>query len=185
MDGVKLRTTRCRVAVAVSIPATVLAMSLAGCGFEPLYADRTERGGISTDVASVRIAPIPDRTGQILRNELIDRLNPSGEPADPRFTLDVRIAVAKLELGIRKDETATHTSLRFRSTFRLRDRSSNAIVFSSRAGTVTSYNIVDSEYATIASERAARRRGLALIADSIALRVAAYFNRLRSLRRRQ
>ena len=160
-------------------------MGLAGCGLEPLYAERTERGSVSNDVASVRIAPIPDRTGQILRNELIDRLNPSGAPGDPRFVLDVRITVAKLELGIRKDETASRTSLRFRSTFRLRDRGSNAIVFSSRAGTVTSYNIVDSEYATIASERAALRRGLALIADSIALRVAAYFNRLRSLRRRQ
>jgi hypothetical protein len=35
----------------------------------------------------------------------------------------------------------------------------------------------------LAAARAARRRGLILIADSIALRLAAYFNRLRSLRR--
>ena len=158
-------------------------MGLAGCGFQPLYADRSAGGSVGGDVATVRIAPIPDRIGQILRNELVDRLNPSGEPADPRFALEARVAVTERELGIRKDETATRTSLRFRSTFRLRDTNSGAIVCSSRAGTVTSYNIVDSEYATIASERAARRRGLILIADRIALRVAAYFNRLRSLRR--
>lgn len=162
-----------------------LAMGLAGCGFQPLYSDRPAGGSIAGDIAAVRIAPIPDRIGQILRNELIDRLNPSGEPADARFSLEARVAVTKLQLGIRKDETATRTSLRFRSTFRLRDAGSGAVVYSSRAGTVTSYNIVDSEYATLASERAARRRGLILIADRIALRVAGYFNRLRSLRRRQ
>ena len=167
------------------MPAAVFALGLTGCGLQPLYADRSEGGNVANDLASVRIAPIADRTGQILRNELIERLNPGGEPADPRFSLEVRVAVAEVELGIRKDETATRTSLRFRSTFRLRDRGSGAIVFSSRAGTVTSYNIVDSEYATTASERAARRRGLILIADRIALRVAAFFDRLRSLRRRK
>lgn len=169
----------------MAVLAAILAVGLAGCGFRPLYAERTGGDGVASDAAAVRIAPIPDRAGQILRNELIDRLNPAGEPDEPRYALEVRLAVAKLGLGIRKDETATRASLRFRSTFRLRDSDTRAIVYASRAGAVTSYNIVDSEYATIASERAARRRGLVLIADSIALRLAAYFNRLRTLRRRQ
>ncbi len=160
----------------------VLAFGVSGCGFRPLYADRSA-GSVAGVVATIRVAPIRDRKGQVLRNELIDRLNPSGEPADPRYSLEVRLAVAKHELGIRKDETATRTTMRFRSTFRLRDTDSGAIVYASRAATITSYNIVDSEYATIASERAARRRGLILVADSIAMRLAAYFNRLRSLRR--
>ena len=159
------------------------AIGLSGCGFQPLYGDRPGGSGVAADIATIRVAPIADRTGQILRNALIDRLNPSGEPADPLYSLEVRLAVAKQELGIRKDETATRTSMRFRSTFRLRDSASGAFVFSSRAAAITSYNIVDSEYATIASERAARRRGLILVADSIATRLAAYFNRLRSLRR--
>ncbi len=174
---------RCRAGAAGPVLLVILAAGLAGCGFQPLYADRSGGNSVSSAVASVRIAPIPDRIGQILRNELIDRLNPAGEPADPRYSLEARVAVAKLELGIRRDETATRTSLRFRSTFRLRDSGSGAIVYSSRASAVASYNIVDSEYATIAAARAARRRGLILIADSITLRLAAYFNRLRSLRR--
>lgn len=165
--------------------AVVLAIGLAGCGFQPLYTDSSGNDGVGNDVSAVRVAPIPDRIGQILRNELIDRLNPSGEPADPRFSLEVRLAITKLELGIRKDETATRASMRFRSTFRLRDSGSGMIVYSSRAAAVTSHNILENDYATIASQRAARRRGLVLIADGITLRLAAYFNRLRSLRRRQ
>ena len=162
--------------------AMVLATTLAGCGFRPLYAVGPG-GGVASDIGTVRIAPIPNRVGQILRNELVDRLNPAGEPADPRYSLEAHVAVAKMELGFRKDETATRTSLRFRSPFRLRDSNSRAIVYSSRASAVASYNILDSEYATISAARSARRRGLVLIADSIAMRVAAYFNRLRSLRR--
>ena len=176
-----LETARSFAAGAVA----VLAIGLSGCGFQPLYGARSGDNGVSGDIATIRIAPIPDRSGQILRNELIDRLNLSGESADPRYSLEVRLGVSKVDLGIRKDETATRTSMRFRSTFRLRDSASGAIVYSSRAAAVTSYNIVDSEYATIASERAARRRGLVLVAERISIRLAAFFNRLRSLRRRK
>ena len=169
----------------MAVLAVGLAVGLAGCGFRPLYADRPEGTGVANEITSVRIAPIRDRAGQVLRNELIDRLNPKGEPADPRFSLETSVSAAELKLGLRKDETATRTSIRFRSTFRLRDNGSGAIVYSSRASSVAAYNIVDSEYATMAAKRAARRRGLILIADSIALRLAAYFNRLQSLQRRQ
>lgn len=179
MGGTILGIARSIAAGFVVIPA----LGLSGCGFQPLYGDRSGGNGVAADIAAISVAPIADRSGQILRNALIDRLTPSGEPADPRYALEVRLSIAKQELGIRKDETATRTSLRFRSTFRLRDTASGAFVFSSRAAAVTSYNIVDSEYGTIASERAARRRGLILVADSIVVRLAAYFNRLQSLRR--
>lgn len=181
MGGTILGIARSFAAGFVVIPA----IGLSGCGFQPLYGNRSGGSGVADDIATIRVAQIADRTGQILRNALIDRMTPSGEPADPRYSLEVRLSIAKQELGIRKDETATRISIRFRSTFRLRDSASGAFVFSSRAAAVTSYNIVDSEYATIASERAARRRGLILVADSIVVRLAAYLNRLRSLRRRK
>ena len=161
-----------------------LAMSLSGCGFEPLYADRSGDSGVVGHMATVRVAPISDRPGQILRNELVDRLNPGGEPADPRYLLEVTITVARQKLGIRRDETATRANMRFSAAFRLRESGSGAIVYSSRAGAVSSYNIVASEYGTIVSERAARRRGLVLVAERISTRLSAFFNRLQSLRRR-
>ncbi len=173
-----MKTARCLAAGVVA----VLAIGLAGCGFRPLYGER-DGGSVARDIATVRIAPIADRIGQMLRNELLDRLNPAGEPADPRYALEVRLAVSRQELGLRKDETATRANLRFRSRFRLREAASGAIVYSGRTASVTSFNIVESEYATISAERAARRRGTLLVADSIALRLAAYFNRLRKLRR--
>ena len=163
--------------------AALLAPGLAGCGFQPLYAGKPG-SGVADDIAAVRIAPIRDRSGQILRNALIERLNPRGAPADPRHVLETSLAVTRQKLGIRKDETATRESLRFTAVFRLRESASGAIVHSGRAAAIASYNIVESEYATIASERAARRRGLTLVAERMTARLSAWFNRLRSLRRR-
>lgn len=155
------------------------------CGFRPLYGDRATGKSVSSDFATVEIRPISNRTGQILRNELIDRMNPDGQPSGARYTLEVTTHVSKQTLGIRIDETATRANMHFSAEFGLREVSSGAIVFKSSARATTSYNIVSSDYGTISAERNARKRGLVLIADGITTRLAAYFNRLRKLRNRQ
>ena len=163
----------------------ILAGALGSCGFQPLYAERPGGRSVSSDLSEVRIAPISDRAGQMLRNELIDRLNPSGEPNPGKYTLIVTLSVSKQELGIRKDETATRANMLLSATFRLVEAESGAIVYRSGSSATTSYNIVESDYGTISAERDARQRGLILLADGIAIRVSAYFNRLRQLRRKQ
>ncbi|MCW5774643.1 MAG: hypothetical protein KIT16_23565, partial [Rhodospirillaceae bacterium] len=65
------------------------ALALGGCGYRPLYGDRgtSDAVNVSGELARVKIAGIADRRGQILRNYLLDRMNPAGEPADPRYVL--------------------------------------------------------------------------------------------------
>ncbi|MCM0018613.1 MAG: hypothetical protein NBV67_01330, partial [Tagaea sp.] len=63
---------------------------LAGCGFEPLHR-ATARGSAADSLAAIRIDPIADRSGQILRNYLLDRLSPRGTPARPDYVLRVRL----------------------------------------------------------------------------------------------
>ena len=45
---------------------------ISGCGFKPLYGTPESGESASLELASVRVDPIPDRVGQILRNELTD-----------------------------------------------------------------------------------------------------------------
>jgi len=161
------------------------AILVSGCGFQPLYAERSGSGDVSGDLATVEISRIPDRAGQILRNELLDLMNPNGEPENPEYTLEVTLKTRKEKLGIQKDETATRANMTLTSVFFLREKASGAITYRSRAATTASYNIVDSGYETLSAERSALRRGLIVIADNINLRLSAYFNRLRFLRKRQ
>lgn len=162
-----------------------LAFLLSACGFQPLYADRQDKRSVAEDFAEVQILPISNRTGQILRNELIDRMNPNGPPSDAKYTLEVRSAVTKQTLGIRIDETATRANMNFSASFRLVEVSSGAVVYKNSTAATTSYNIVSSDYGTISAERNARKRGALLVADNITVRLAAYFNRLRKLRARK
>ena len=48
---------------------------LAACGFEPMHAKKATNQQL---FAGVRVDPIADREGQILRAKLEDRLNPGG-----------------------------------------------------------------------------------------------------------
>jgi hypothetical protein len=68
--------------------------------------------------------------------------------------------------------------------FTLTDLEGGSVPYRSTTFATTSYNIVSSDYGTVTAERDARRRGVILLADAITLRVAAYFNRLQTLRRK-
>ena len=55
---------------------------LSGCGFEPLYG-RFGDSSIADDLARIKIQAIGGRSGQLLRNHLLDGLTPKGELTRP------------------------------------------------------------------------------------------------------
>lgn len=147
---------------------------LAACGFQPLHGKRD--GGGSEALSAIYIAPIPDRPGQILHNELTSRINPGGRPRSPLYRLDVDLKVSRRDLGIRKDETATRSNLIFDANFIIRDAKTSKTLFQGRALNTNSYNILESRFATIASEADAVRRAARTLADNIRTRVSIYFS---------
>ena len=72
---------------------------ISGCGFEPLYVEKKTSSdwyynnefdaGIRDEMASVKVELIQDRIGQLIRNDLLDKLTPKGEPKSPKYYLKV------------------------------------------------------------------------------------------------
>ena len=159
-------------------PAIVLlfALAVAGCGFQPLYGSE---GDIATagDLARVDVARIPDRSGQILRNILIEGLNPSGRPTDPLYRLEVEIAERKQGLGISKEDDVTRANLVVTASVSLLSTADGEQLLSRQLGTITSYNILLDEYATLSAEQAARDRALRRLGRDIRTQLALYFAR--------
>ncbi len=154
----------------------LLALLGAGCGFKPLYGTASDdTSNASIRLASIRILPLPDRVGQKMHNLLRDRLNPQGQPLRPDYLLQVRISEVLEELGIRKDETATRANLTVIADFVLRDARTNVELIKGRSRAINSYNILESQFATLYSESDARDRGLREISDEIRDRLAVYF----------
>lgn len=158
--------------------ATALAVCLAilgGCGFQPLYGQR-DRGSVAAELAAVKIKLIENRIGQQLHNFLLDRLNPRGKPATAIYDLIIKLKESKEELAIRKDETATRANLTLRAEYELRRAATGEILVEGFIRSVTSYNIVDSDFATLSAESDARERAVREISEDIKVRLGIYFS---------
>lgn len=158
------------------------ALTVAGCGFQPVHSQGQGADSARATAASVRVQPVKtrivraeterlgqsDRTGQIVHNALVARLNPRGQPRDPAYVLDLEIRELVRRTGFRLDETATRANLELEARYVLRDAETREVVGRGRARSINSANILDQPYATTVAERDARERGATDIADQIA-----------------
>lgn len=157
-------------------------LALGACGFQPVYGTRTNDGansGVTANLAAIKIAPIANRAGQLLRNSLQDKLTPRGVPARARYRLDVVLTENRSDLVILKDSTSTFSKVRFIADFVLIDLTNGQAVNRGQAESTTTFNRVDSDFAILAAEKDARRRAADEIGEDIRLRLGLYFNRIR------
>ncbi|MDE0540239.1 MAG: LPS assembly lipoprotein LptE [Rhodospirillales bacterium] len=146
---------------------------LAACGFQPLYGDSAP-AGVRADLAAVEVGLIEDRIGQQMRNELVRRFHPDGRARNPSYRLQVKLSVDKRDLALQKSEIATRASLRITATYALRKNMDGKQLIQGTTRITTSYDILRSDFATLAAEADARRRGVRELADEITNRLAAY-----------
>ena len=153
--------------------------ALAGCGFHPLYAPRDgQGGGAQSQLGSIRVALMPERSGQLVRQALQQRLD-RDEGTAKRYELSVAFSLATDAIGIQRDTTVTRLRMIGTANWTLKNLDpSNAIITSGLARSLDGVNVLDQQYfeADLAGETATRRIAEA-IADQITLQLASYFTR--------
>ncbi len=159
--------------------AAAAVLTLSGCGYRPVYGERSAAAadGATANLGSVKVLGIADRRGQLLRNYLLDRMTPRGEPATPRYLLAVTTIESTRITDSRPDGTATRADVVVSARYVLRDAASDLVVLSDRSDAVASYNLLTARFASVASEDEARRRAVEQLADQISLQVALFLNR--------
>ena len=154
---------------------------LSACGFEPIYGEHSTSAdpAVESRLAQVDIGNIPDREGQYLRNQLIDRFyRKDGRPMDAAYRLDVSgINERKTNLDITKSSDATRGQLSLDTKITLISKTSGQVLMERELRSVTSYNILSSEFSTRVSEDNARLNALNDIARQIELQLSLYFKR--------
>jgi LPS-assembly lipoprotein len=158
----------------------LVGLGLAGCGFHPLYADRgpdpvTGRA-FNADLAAVKVAPIAERIGQLLEISLRDSFNPTGEPVATLWSLSVKLATTRSEVGIRKDGTSSRVQYTVSAYFNLLD-GKGLSVFYGTSRSFTAFDIVLNEYAMVVAERDAQSRAARELSEDISSQVALYLKR--------
>jgi len=167
------------------LAAVCCALALAACGFQPLYMKNEGNAGVTDDLAQVKILnvradkPEYDRLGQQMHNLLRQRLTPQGGPATPRYTLESRISVSVERTGIQITEEATRARLTVYSSFALRKIGDTAVLYRGSERSTNSFNVANSQFATLTAEKDAAQRAVREISEAIRLRLAMYFQRVR------
>jgi LPS-assembly lipoprotein len=151
------------------------AMFLSACGFTPMYGGENSVARLASH-SNIEIASIPDREGQYLRNELIDRLYLDGRPAETDYLLNVApLRIVTTNLGIRKDATATRAMANIDTTLRLVEKRTGAVLLERPVRVTGGYNFLDNQFATLVSRRSVHDNMLGALADNIVTELGLYF----------
>lgn len=159
---------------------TIGILLLAGCGFSPMYGSHAGEKGLTAaqGLDNVEIALIPDQSGVYLRNILIDGFYQGGYPSAPAYILEVtKITETQIDLDITQNSEATRKQIRLAATALLKDKTTNKILFTRNITSLTSYNILGTQFTTRISENDAREAGLADLARQIQRQTALYFKK--------
>ncbi len=162
---------------------TLMIMPIGACGFTPMYAGNTtatvtEGSGDLVSFQNIAVANIPDRSGQYLRNQLIDTIYIDGIPNAPRYELQMlRLDESITPLGIRRDETATRAQMRITVQMLLVDKTTGTTALTRNLIATNSFNQLRSQYTTNVSNQYARERALDELARQAVTEIALFLKR--------
>jgi len=156
--------------------AALVLLLAAACGFQPLYGERGGRDQALVELAAITVEPIADRLGQVVRNELRDRLTPRGVPVSARYRLTVLVATRKEAVAFNDDESVTRFNFTLRASYSLTDAGTGKVIVAGSTRAVATFNIVLSEFANIAAEDDARTRAARGVSAEIWTRLGVFFS---------
>ncbi len=161
---------RKRHSTSVFFIVTGVLLLASGCGFSGIHSPQSP--ATISKLETFEINHIPDRIGQMLRNELIRQMRHGENIGLPRFYLSVSLNERLNHLGIRKDDVATRANLVLNATFKVTDQKKGRLVYSGSSRSVSSYDILTSDFATLSALQDARRRGVKTLAQKIKTRIS-------------
>jgi LPS-assembly lipoprotein len=161
----------CRHSRHIGIALLIAVAALSGCGFEPLMG-QSAHPAVQTDMQRIRVATISERSGQILRNYLLEALTPRGLQGSELYVLSVSLSEPRREVAIRRDDTASRLSYSASAAFVLRDKL--RVIFSGNASSETTYEVTTSEFATLSSHASARDRVMQEVSADIRQQIATF-----------
>ena len=142
------------------------------CGYEPIY---SKNANTNKELLSISVQNIKNRPGQILRNTLLNKLNPERERVIIKYRLIVEISESKSSLAYRRDMSATRTDLKVTANYLLKDIKNGKILLKQEAKSISSFDVVESVYATLIAEKDVREKNLNVISNDIYTNLVIFF----------
>ncbi len=161
------------------LPLTLASLSLAGCGFTPLYATAGAGGALAAidihdpyDNAFNGVKH--DRTGFLLKQSLTDELAVKPGVA-PRYVLDTFIAERRYPRGVRVNNVANRYEINMTVTYTLTESASGKVVARGAAPVIVDYDSADPPYAGTVAAQDGDQRATQQAAIQIRLALGRFF----------
>ncbi len=152
--------------------------ALAGCGFHPLYSEKS-RTADEPFLAAIKVAPIPNRVGQMLEFALRDELNPRGLAVPPRYVLNVTLVVYSADQGLQRDATATSGLVNITAYFSLTETKTNKNIYASRTASTAAFDVTNDSFSAVVAGEDATARNVLDISHEIRVRLALFLREQR------
>ncbi len=157
----------------------LLAGLLAGCGWHAVYGPSAGGVAARAGFGQIAVGLIPERPGQLLREDLRARFERSGTAVAPRYDLTVTYTVSSDNIGIQRDNTTSRVRIQTLASWALTAQDAKRTQLASgTARQVDGYNVFVNQYfAADLENEAVVRRMTDAIAEDITLQLAIWFDR--------
>jgi LPS-assembly lipoprotein len=157
----------------VMITGLFLLPLLAGCGFQPLYAERESGLAVDQALRGMNVAPQTSRTGQLVRNALLEGIPPA-ESGGGRWRLEMDVREHEYSAVVSNRDDSTQNRLVIDVAYRVADASTGRIVHEGKTFAETTYTRTRLPVANIRARESAREALARVLAMDIRTRLAAW-----------
>ncbi len=163
-------------AFSACLTVILLAPMLTACGnggFRPVHADLGGMAPASEKLKKIKIAPIPGRVGQQLRNELIFNANGGAKPLPPEYKLEIAIRERVASTLVRRTGDARSQVYNLDAKFKLTRISDKKVLIRGTSYARAGYERFDSIFANVRARKDAENRAAKTIATDLKARLSA------------
>jgi LPS-assembly lipoprotein len=157
--------------VLAAVAALSLAGGLAGC-FQPLYSE-SAHPGLVEDLRAIEVAPIKDRVGHYLADDLSTDLNGTGQSSPPKYRLTVTVTLGTQTPTVNSElNVATSATMTGEANYTLNKVDGGAEVLKGNASAAAAYDRSQQRYNDLRAARDAEIRLARALSSEISLRLA-------------
>ncbi len=154
-----------------AVVALSLAGGLAGC-FQPLYGE-SAHPGLVEDLRAIQVAPIKDRVGHYLADDLSTDLNGTGQSPPPKYRLTVTVTLGTQTPTVNSElNVATSATVTGEANYTLNKVDGGAEVLKGNAVAAAAYDRSQQRYDDLRAARDAEIRLARALSSEISLRLA-------------
>ena len=154
------------------VVALLLCLSLAACGaYRPLYGSGPDGSNVAANLAAISVAEQHTRSGQLLRNELLDGTHSVGQQ---RFQLKLDITERVISVAGLSSSSAVRRRFSLTARFELFDTKSDKPVTAGEGFSNVEFDTVNVPVSDLQAQDAARSRAAKELGQDIRLRLATF-----------